>query len=124
MQDDAQGFRREPAPRPEGDVNRNILLLTGISVAVSAFFASFYPGPLILPVLSTLLLLTALASSLTAAVMAQRIFDERLNFWDKAMFLVFAGLVAGTFVDTEAVTAFLEAQQGPQPSAPAAPDAG
>ena len=44
MQDDAQGYRREPAPQPGDDVDGNILLLTGISVAVSAFFASFYPG--------------------------------------------------------------------------------
>ena len=124
MQDDAHGYRGEPAPPPENDVDGNILLLTGISIAVSAFFASFYPGPLVLTVLSTLLLFTALASSFTAAVLAQRIFGEHLNFWDKAMFLVFAGLVAGSFVDTEAVKAFLEAQQDPQSSTAPAPDAG
>ena len=74
--------------------------------------------------LSTLLLLTALASSFTAAVLAQRIFGDQLNFWDKAVFLVFAGLIAGSFVDTEAVTAFLDAQQGPQPGSTPLPDAG
>ena len=110
MQENAHGHPGGPAPDRESDANTRILSLTAISLVLTFFFASFYPKPLILVVLSTLLMLAALASAVTAAFLSQRIFGEKLNLWDKAILLVFAGMVAGALVDQEAVTAFIEGQ--------------
>jgi len=120
MQENAHGHPGGPAPDQEGDANSRILSLTAILLVLTFFFASFYPKPLILVVLSTLLMLAALASAVTAAVLSQRIFGEKLNLWDKAILLVFAGMVAGALVDQEAVTAFIEGQTSSTAGEPAA----
>ena len=120
MQENAHGHPGGPAPDREIDANTRILTLTAISLVLTFFFASFYPKPLILVVLSTLLMLAALASAVTAAFLSQRIFGEKLNLWDKAILLVFAGMVAGALVDQEAVTAFIEGQASSTAGEPAA----
>lgn len=91
------------------EANRTILILTGLSLAMGLMFASVYPTPLIPAVLSQALLAAALATGIVAVVLAQKPFALHLNLWDKALILTFGGMVAGSFIDPDAITAFIEA---------------
>lgn len=94
----------------QGNANRRIVLLTGVSLAIAFLFASLYPSPLILTVLSGTLFFVAAAAALMALVTRQRLTSRSLTLWDKAAFLSLASVGAGMFVDPHAVSAFIEAQ--------------
>ena len=110
MHDGANGIQGNTPGNSAGVANQRIIMMTGISLAIALLFASLYPKPIVLAVFSSLLLLAAIASALTAVLLVQRPFVEHLNLWDKALLLTFFGLAAGLFVDVDAVKAFVEAQ--------------
>ena len=96
------------------EVNRQIAILTIISIACAFLLASFFPHPVFLPMLATLLCLSAMATVLLALLMAQPIFARTFTFWDKAAALFLLSLAANLAADQEAARQFLEAQTGTQ----------
>ena len=94
------------------EVNRQIMILTIISTACALLLASFFPHPVFLPMLATLLFLSATATVLAALLMAQPIFARTLTFWDKAAALLLLSLAANLAADQDAAHQFLEAQAG------------
>lgn len=90
--------------------NRSILTLTGLAIGIALVVASMFPLPLMPAVLSQILLAVALGTSAVATISAQRPLESHLNLWDTAMLLTFSALVAGSFTDPAALTAFFEAQ--------------
>ena len=123
MHDGANGIQGDTPQGSPSVANQRIIMMTGMSLAIALLFASLYPKPIVLAVFSSLLLLAAIASALTAVLLVQRPFVEHLNLWDKALLLTFFGMAAGIFVDVDAVKAFIEAQSvqagGAETSAPA-----
>ncbi len=96
-------------PRPMAPMHLPVLSLTGLSVAFAFLVSTQLPPPLMLVAFAELLLLSALVAACTALLLMQRPNETRLVLWDKALFLTFGGLLAGLFVDVEAVRAFVEA---------------
>ena len=95
---------------PVRTVDRQILLMTGLSLAIALVLASLYPPPLTMAVFSGLLMLASIATVLTAMLLWQRPRLNSLNLWDKAAILAFVSLGAGMFVDPDATRAFIEAR--------------
>ncbi len=125
MHDGANGIPGNTPQSSPSVANQRIIMMTGMSLAIAFLFASLYPKPVVLAVFSSLLLLAAIASALTAVLLVQRPFVEHLNLWDKALLLTFFGMAAGLFVDIEAVKAFIEAQSAAPAGAEAtAPSSG
>ncbi len=89
--------------------NARILMLTGVSLAVVGAYASMHPPEISLAIFSMILTWTAVGSAFVAFILSHRIFAPRLNLWDKSMMLLLAALVAGTAVDADAVSAFIQA---------------
>ncbi len=94
--------------------NVSTLVVTGLSVAVIAIFASWYPAALVPAIFAKLAMWAALASAGMALLFSQHAFSRELNLWDKAMFLCFASLVAAAFIDAEAIEALAAAASQPE----------
>ena len=109
MQNSANRFPGDTSPGPDANTNQRIIVLTGMSLAVSLVFASFYPTPLVAAVFSNLALIAAAVSSVMALMRMQSPLGETLNLWDHAAILALVSLGAAMFIDTEAVKAFIEA---------------
>ena len=80
---DDKGFG-SPGTGPMRTVDRQILLMTGLSLAIALVLASLYPRPLTMAVFSGLLMLASIATVLTAMLLWQRPRLNSLNLWDKA----------------------------------------
>ncbi len=96
------------------DENRRIATLTVVSLAMALMLASQFPQPVFLPMLATLLSLSATATAFAALVLGQPIFARTFTFWDKAAALLLLSLAALLAADHEAARLFLEARAGPE----------
>lgn len=98
------------------DVNLRVVILTLISIACALVLASFFPKPVLMPMLATLLFLSATATVLVALLMAQPIFSRTFTFWDKAAVLYLLSLAANLVADQDTARQFLEARAEAQAS--------
>lgn len=73
--------------------------------------ASFYPSPLVLPILSGFFTISAMVSMAIALAKRQTLTAPILTFWDKAAVLLFLGMGAGLFTDMQAAQSYVEALQ-------------
>ena len=84
--------------------NRRILNRLGLFAAVSFLFASFAPLPLVAPMLSLFLMLSATLVAAIAALTVDRVWAPHLNRWDLAAMLFGLALLSGLFTDPEVVS--------------------
>ncbi|WP_193370003.1 hypothetical protein [Pelagibius marinus] len=87
---------------------RDVLLETGLWAAGSLAAASLMPPVLVAPLLRELLLFSAAFVSLSALFRGEALTLRRVNRQDVAMLLLALALIAGLFVEPEAVRAFVE----------------
>lgn len=73
--------------------------------------ASFYPSPLVLPILSGFFTISAMVSMVIALAKRQIPTAPILTFWDKAAVLLFLGMGAGLLSDMQAAQSYVEALQ-------------
>ncbi len=118
--DGPQTDRPDALPR---DVNMRVMLLTGVSLAIVAAYASFYPSEVALAMFSMVATWAALGTAFVALIVSHRVFAPHLNLWDKALMIALAALVSGALVDGDAVTAFIETSIAAGAGAGAAPPA-
>ena len=109
-------------------VNRTMLFLAVLTVTVIFFIASFQPRPILLPAMSGLLTLCAIAASILAIIRVQPFGAPYLTFWDVSALWLLLALGLGLLTDTEAVEAYLaatteSAAPAAQPAAPPPPPA-
>ncbi|MCG8354246.1 MAG: hypothetical protein MI920_01620 [Kiloniellales bacterium] len=105
--------------RPEGKeteveaalLNRRVLLRVGLMAALALAISSALPPALIAPALSSFFFLFAMASGVVAGLSGERPFAPHLTRWDQSAMLMALGLVAGFFVDPEALEAAVAAAQ-------------
>jgi hypothetical protein len=83
--------------------NQQSLIRFGLMFAIAFFLASGSPAEALPAALSSLLSLGALVAAGLAAVTGDRIHADHFTRWDEAAALLFAGMVAGTFVDPQAL---------------------
>ncbi|MCB9946431.1 MAG: hypothetical protein H6842_01235 [Rhodospirillaceae bacterium] len=67
------------------------------------FGASFAPPGLALAVMSSLLLIGAMASGFAAIIVQERVWEEHLTRWDEAAALFLLSGIASAFVDAAAL---------------------
>jgi predicted Kef-type K+ transport protein len=89
-------------------VNRSMLYLAALTVAAVVFFASFYPRPLFLATVSSLLTICAIAAAVAASLRLQRPASDHLTLWDVSAVLMFVALGAGILTDPASVEAYLK----------------
>lgn len=100
--------------RPDRDLDR--IAVVGIVVALALFLASHMPGPLVAPMVRDLLMLGALSTALVALLRGDPVGASEVTGWDQAAMLMLLGLIAGVFVEHEAVAGLLGAGAEAQPS--------
>ena len=83
--------------------NQQSLFRVGLMFAIAFLLASSMPQPLMAAALSSLLSLSALVSAGLAAFMGDRLHASHFTRWDEAAAMLFASMVAGAFVDQEAL---------------------
>ncbi len=88
--------------------NRHVYARLGIVVALAVFMASVMPPALVAPALSSLLSFFAIASGLVAAFTSERLFADHFTRWDQGAVLMALSLLAGFFIDPDAMQAALE----------------
>ncbi len=88
--------------------NRQVYVRLGIMVALAFFMASVMPPALVAPALSSILCFFAMASALVAAFTSERLSADHFTRWDQSAVLMALSLLAGFFVDPEALRAALE----------------
>ncbi len=97
---------------PETDAkehNRTILLNAGLTFAICVFFASLLPRELLAASLESLFHIAAVASGIVAAIKHERLPADRLTNWDVAAIFLGLSIIAGGFVDPEAIQSVLGA---------------
>jgi len=85
--------------------NQESLTRFGVMTALAVFFALLTPPAQMAAMVSSLLHIGALVSVVMAAVRGERLWADHLTRWDEAAALMLVSMLAGTFVDPEAVTA-------------------
>lgn len=90
------------------DPNRGRLTAAALGIALTVFLTSWLPGPLIAPVVSEILLFAAFGTSIIAGLRGEVVFADQITGWDQAALMLFVSLLAGFFVDPEAVAALVE----------------
>ncbi len=85
-------------------------LLLGSALAA----ASFAPHPLVLPVVSVLLLLSALFTSAYAWLRSETRMENEFTRWDQAGILTFAGFAAALIGDSAEIVEVMERLIGPR----------
>ena len=68
-------------------------------LALAAVFASPLPGPLVAPMMSSLLQLTAFTSAIFAALRSEHAFADRITSWDQAAMFLFLSTFCALFTD-------------------------
>lgn len=101
-------------------VNRAMIYLALLTVMAVVCFASFYPQPLFMATVSSLLTICAVASATIAFLRMQKPGAEHFTLWDVAAILMFIALGAGMFTDPAAIEAYLQSIAVPEAAAPAA----
>ena len=86
------------------------LWVTGLAVALAAFFASTLPQVFFVAVFGELLFFGALGTMIVAALRQAPVWPQRLTAWDQAALLALLSGVVGLFVDVESVAAALQEQ--------------
>ncbi len=106
---DEQRDERPDKRAPDHQVhNRRVFTRLGIMAAVALFMASAMPPALVAPALSSLLCLFAVASGMVAGLTSERLFADHLTRWDQGAFLLALSILAGLFVDPEALRVAVE----------------
>lgn len=96
-------------------VNRTMSLVTVLTITAVIFYASFYPRPLFMQTISSLLTIFAVASATAALMLRQSPIDNQVfTFWDVAAVLLFFSLGAGMLSDPDIVKAYLQALDTPE----------
>ncbi len=102
-------------PPTVGDVvsahNRGMITITMLTAAALFLGASFYPSPLVLPILSGFFTISAVVSMVIALAKRQIPTAPLFTFWDKAAVLLLLGMAAGFFTDMQAAQSYVEALQ-------------
>ena len=83
--------------------NQQSLFRFGLMFGIAFLFASSMPPGLMPAALSSLLSLSALISAGLAVFMGDRLHASHFTRWDEAAAMLFASMIAGTFVDQEAL---------------------
>ena len=107
MNDGKRQFGSIPPEMIAVTVNRTMLYLAVLAVTVIFFVASFQPRPILLPAMSSLLTICAVAAGVLALFRVQPFRAPYLTFWDLAADWLFLALGLGLLTDTEAVEAYL-----------------
>ena len=79
--------------------NATSVIRFGIMAFAAVFGASFAPAGLALALMSSLLLIGAIASALAAGFAREHVWSDHLTRWDEAAALFVLSGVAGMFVD-------------------------
>ena len=90
-----QGGRRhdQRGPRLDG------LFTVALVLALAAAFTLPLPGPLVAPMMSSLLQLAAFTSAIFAALRSERAFADRITYWDQAAMFLFLSMFCALFTD-------------------------
>ncbi len=91
--------------------NRGMITITMLTAAVLFLGASFYPSPLVFPILSGFFTISAMVSMVIALAKRQNPIAPIFTFWDKAAVLLFLGIGAGLLTDMQAAQSYVEALQ-------------
>ena len=99
-------------PRQTGDGTPlvRLALAGGVAFAVCAFLASLAPPPLFPAALSSLLSTAGFIAAGAAVLQGEHISLYRFNNWDLTLALMGLSILAGWFVDFDALHAYAEAQ--------------
>lgn len=96
----------------QNDPNFGRLFAVGLAVALALFFGSLVPGPFVAPVISELLLFSALGAVFVALLRGDPVDANEITGWDQAAILLLFSLLCGFFVDPGAVSEALSELAG------------
>ncbi len=85
--------------------NQESLVRVGLMTALAVFFAALMPPVQMAAMATSLLQIGAFVSIVMAARQGERLGAPHLTRWDEAAALMLASMLAGTFVDPDAVAA-------------------
>ena len=120
MNDGNRQFGSIPPEMIAVAVNRTMFYLAVLAVTVIFFVASFQPRPILLPAMSSLLTMCAVAAGVFALIRVQSFNAPYFTFWDLAAVWLFISIGLGLLTDTEAVEAYLASTaESATPAAPA-----
>jgi len=93
--------RSHSGHRPDPNLDR--LVAVALGVALALFLASHVPAQMIAPVARDLLAVAALGAALVATLRGERIASAEVTAWDQAALYMLASVLAGFFVEPEAL---------------------
>lgn len=103
---------------PRDYANRQLAMLTIVSVAIALSLSAMSPPALFLPMFATLLLLSATSTAFIALLLGQQVFAPTFTLWDKAAALAALGLATYLAADHEAARLYIEAHAAAASPAP------
>ena len=92
-----------PRGQTTRSINQQSVFRFGLMFGIALLFAFSMPPALMPAALSSLLSLSALISAGLAVFMGDRLHAHHFTRWDEAAAMLFASMVAGAFVDHQAL---------------------